>query len=466
MPRFKYIIVNKENKQLSGVIDTPSEDEARKELQELGFSIVSIREQKESEKEEAGTVFEFKGIDKENRKIKGTIKSESRYKAFKRLISEYELDVRYLAQANLKPKEKTRQIEEGTKELMKKYQEEVKKNTDLFHKKKLKKVDRNFEKEKALVMRQVDFVLNKVKDAVESFAQELNANDKQKIKDYVNKILRLKNSTNLDYLKKTTEDLLKFLQKAEIFVNKKSRIKDKLKLYAESIDMIDHIEKGKDFGLYEDLEDQIIRWQSEHIKGKKKKEIPLMDKLKSFYYAFLLKIIHQPKEIRDINKELEFLNRELKQYYGVYLKAKDQTYKKEAIKSIKRLKQRKIDLKNKIKKLKHEEKMRTKEEGELNFAEKIIEAVNGITGWLLFFYLVFYIVSGIIINKDIFFEFYEIPSLFFLFQSGIIKYILPIVFLLHVITSIKLFFFKKNFIADIVLFPTFAILTLLVVFNF
>jgi len=466
MPSFRYIVVNKENKQLAGVVDAPTVEVARTDLQELGFSIVSIEEQKAKTKEEPGVIFEFKGIDKDNRSIAGTIKSESRYQAFKRLISEYELDVRFVIQSNLKPKEKTKQIEEGVKELMKKYQEEVKKKTDLFHEKKLKQVDRNFEKTKALVMRQVDYVLERVKEAVDTFAKDLNADDKQKIKDHVNKILRLKNSTNLEYLKKSCEDLLKFLQNAEIFVSKKTRISDKLKLYAESIDMMDHLDKGKDFGVYQDLEEQIIRWQSEHIKGKKKKEVSIVEKLKNVYYSAILKVIHQPEEIRKVNKDLNFLNRELKQYYGVYLKAKDQNYKKEAVKSIQKLRAKKTRLKNKLKELKSKELKRSKEEGEMNFFEKLLEGINGITGWLLFFYLLFYFASGIIISKEIFYEFYEIPTLFYLFQSGLIKYILPIIFLLHITTSAKLNFFKKNMIADIIMFPGIALITLIVIFNF
>ncbi|MFC1810572.1 hypothetical protein ACFLZH_03670, partial [Patescibacteria group bacterium] len=345
MPSFRYIVVNKENKQLAGVVDAQTVDLARQDLQELGFSVVSIEEQKVSE-EEPGVIFEFKGTDPINKKISGTIKSEGRYQAFKRLIAEYELDVNYVVQSNLSQKEKVKQMEEGIKELMKKYQEEVKKKTNLFHEKKLKKIDRNFEKTKALVMRQVDYVLKKVNEAVDSFAQDLSPESKLKIKDYVNKILRLKNSTNLEYLKKTCEDLLKFLQSAELFLTKKTHIEDKLKIYAESTDMIDHLEKGKDFGVHEDFEDQIIKWQSEHIKGKKKNEISLMDKIKNIYYSVIAKIIHQPEQIRGTNKELQLLNREIRQYYGAYLKAKDPTYRIESTKSIKKLRARKIKLQN------------------------------------------------------------------------------------------------------------------------
>jgi hypothetical protein len=463
MPHFRYTVVNKENNQLNGEIDAPSIDVAREELQELGFSIVAIEETKAA-KVEAGVIFEFKGKDKENRTIKGTIKSEELYQAFKRLITEYELDVQYIVQSDLDQKEKAKQKTAGIKLLMKKYQEEVMKNTDKYHEKKFKKVDRNFDKQKALIMRQVDYVLAKVKESIEGFAKELNPEDKQKIKDYVNRILRLKNTTNLEYLKNTSRDLLKFLQNAEVFSKGKGRIKEKLHLYAETEDMIDHLDKGKDFGVYEDLEDQLLRWQSEHIKGKKK--IPLLDRIKNLIFALIIHIIHKPEKIRKLNREMQFLSRELKQYYAVYLKTKDQTFRKEASESIKRLRIKRNKIKEKITKLQNEERKKLKEMGELNYFEKILQSVNELTGWLLFFYLAFYFVSGIILNKEILFNSYDIPSIFYLFQSGLIKYILPLIFLLHLTTSLKLLFFKKNLISNVVLFPVFAIFSLLVLFNF
>ena len=42
--KFKYIVINEENKQLYGTIGATDEGSARKELNELGFSIVSIEE--------------------------------------------------------------------------------------------------------------------------------------------------------------------------------------------------------------------------------------------------------------------------------------------------------------------------------------------------------------------------------------------------------------------------------------
>lgn len=464
MPNFRYIVVNKENRQLAGVIDAQDTDTARLELKDLGFSIVSLEKATEEKEIPTGTVFEFVGIDAQNKNISGTICSEDRYHAFRRLITEYELDVQYIVQEDLNNEEKVKQRKEGIIPLMKQYQEEVKSLTKKFHEKKIKKIDRNFEKEKALIMRQVDFVLKKVNSAIDTFGVELNPQDKQTIIGYVNKILRLKNTTNLDYLKSTCKSLLEYLQNAEIFVHKKTQIEDKIKLYADSQEMIQTLDKGKDFGLYEDLEDQIIRWRSEHIKGKEK--VPLNDKLKDVYYSTVLKLIHEGKETRLLKKQLSSLNRELKQYYSIYLKAKDPNFRKEASGSIKKLREKKKKLQHEISITRKREKSFMLEEHEFTGFEAFIDLIRGLSGWLLFFYLIYYFISTYLITKQIGFAQNELPSFLYLFQSGTIKYLLPVVFLLHTMSSLKIVFFKKNAFANILLIPIFLLTSLVVVFNF
>lgn len=464
MPKFRYIVVNNENRQLSGVVDAPDVEIAQDDLKELGFSIVSIEEAEQLASEETGATFEFSGIDKRKKNIVGTIISDDRYNAFKRLITEYDLDVRYIVQSDLDEKEKEEGKTKGIIDLMREYQKEVQKNTQMFHKEKLKKIDRAFDKEKALVMRQVDFVLGKVSEAISKFANDLNPQDKQRIKDYVNKILRLKNTTNLDYLKTTCKDLLKYLQRAEIFTSKKGRIDEKLGLYTQTQEMINTIQRGKDFGLYEDLQDQLERWQSEHIKGKEK--ISFGDKVTNFFYSLVLKVISEDKEIRVLKKKISNLNRDIKQYFNVILKSKDADYKKAASKSLKQLRIKKKKLKKKLSILRRNETNKLKAEGELNTFEKVVSIVNGLSGWLLFYYLVYYFVAEVVINKDLLYATSDIPTLFFLFNTGMVKYILPLVFLLHATTSMKLHFFKKNGAANLVLFPVFALVSFLIVFNF
>jgi len=464
MPKFRYIIVNKENRQLSGVVDAPDVDTAQNDLKELGFSIVSIEQAETNTEKEEGITFEFSGVDKQKKNILGTIVAEDRYGAFKRLITEYDLDVRYIISSDLDEKNKEKEKAKGIIDLMKQYQKEVEKNTQMFHKEKLKKIDRAFDKKKALVMRQVDFVLAKVSEAIDKFADELNPQSKQEIKDYVNKILRLKNTTNLDYLKSTCQALLKYLQKAEIFTSQQSRLDEKLKLYTQTQEIIEGLQRGKDFGIYEDLQDQLERWQSEHINGRKK--IPFSDKLINFFYSIILKLISEDKEIRTVKKEINDINRDIKQYFHVILGSKNARYKKTASISMKKLRAKKKKLKIKLSILRKNKKNKLNSKGELNTFEKTLSVINSLSAWLLFYYLIYYFIAEIIINKQLIYANSDIPTLFFLFNTGFIKYILPLVFLLHITTSTKLVFFKKNGVADLILFPIFTLASLLIAFNF
>jgi len=465
MPKFRYIVVNKENRQLSGMVDAPSIEIAKQDLQGLGFSIVSIElTAPEQAKEEVGVIFEFAGIDSRNKNVSGTIKAESRYEAFKRLLSEYELDIHFVVQSDLKDKEKEEQQKAGVIDLMKVYQEEVKKMTNLFHEKKIKNIDRNFDKDKALVMRQVDFVLKKVNTALDEFGKEINPQDKQAITTYVNKILRLKNSTNLEYIKNTCRNLLEFIQTVEINVTKEAQVEAKLELYAESQGMINKIQKGQDFEEAEILEDKLIRWRTDNVLKKEKISLPV--KLQDFFIIFFIKIIHEEPEVRLLRKESAKIRDQIKQYYTLYLKAPTPQYRQEVFNNIKGLKDRKKEIHIKINQLKQSLTSKMRDAGGMNIFEKILDIINGLSGWLLFFYLLLYFISGYFILKQIPFFEEKIPTVFYLLQTGSVKYILPVIFLLHCSTSLKLNLFKKNILADIVIFPLFVLSSLLIVFNF
>lgn len=465
MSRFKYTVVNKEGEQLSGSVTAADVEGARKKLQELGFSIVSLeQEEKISEKEADGSIFEFSGRDPRNRQIKGTIESEDRYIAFKRLIKEYDLEVEYIVQSNLTPSEKAKQKKSGVKDLLVEYQNEVRKKTDMFHKEKIKTIDRNFEKEKARVMRQVDFVMRKVNEAVDSFATELNPQDKQTIKNYVNKILRIKSSTNLEYIKNECKKLLEFLQNAEIFAHKKEGLDIKVALCKDAKTMIEKMDKNKEFEKYETLRDKISSWKEKNIDRKEKKSI--FDNIISFFLSFILKSTREDKKSREIKEKIHKLNNDIKQYYSIYLKNKSPDYKKQAIESAKQLKKQKKELKKELYMLEQGSKEATKQQREKSFFEHSIEVISGITGWLLFFYLIFYFTSNYIIEKQVLFPQENIPGVFYVFQTGSIRYVLPIIFLLHVTAKSKMLFFRKNLYASLIMFPVFLIASLIIAFNF
>ena len=108
MAQFQYTAVNNTGKKLSGVIGAATQEEARKELNALGISVLVMNKIAETGEQsvttEANTSdelpkFEFEAFDKTGRKVLGTIPASNRYKAFKRLMEEYQFEVSYVIEA-------------------------------------------------------------------------------------------------------------------------------------------------------------------------------------------------------------------------------------------------------------------------------------------------------------------------------------------------------------------------------
>ncbi|MBD3360225.1 hypothetical protein GF366_00315, partial [Candidatus Peregrinibacteria bacterium] len=94
MAIFKYTVANKEGKKLSGTVEAPDEQTARNELNNLGFSILTLEETKEAPPEtEHMTKYEFEAVDKNSKLVTGSIPAENKEEAFKKLTEEYLLTV-------------------------------------------------------------------------------------------------------------------------------------------------------------------------------------------------------------------------------------------------------------------------------------------------------------------------------------------------------------------------------------
>src|SRR5260221_2425373 len=130
MPKYRYSVVNQENKSLSGTISAPDEQGARNELNQLGFSVIGMTEIPETEGAEAHEgpqlpTFEFAGIDKSQKRVVGTIQAEDRLNAYKRLITEYAFEVEYLVDQSLPEEQKTQEKAKGIFELQNQVDEEA-----------------------------------------------------------------------------------------------------------------------------------------------------------------------------------------------------------------------------------------------------------------------------------------------------------------------------------------------------
>ena len=121
MPQYLYTVINKENKELNGSINAPDELAARHELNALGFSILALHIETTAAIPEQTIEnikkFDFSAIDKNGKKIVGTIQGENIFTVYKRLLIEYQFDVQSLYSSDLSTDEKDKAILKGVDEL-------------------------------------------------------------------------------------------------------------------------------------------------------------------------------------------------------------------------------------------------------------------------------------------------------------------------------------------------------------
>ena len=85
-----------------------------------------------------------------------------------------------------------------------------------------KKISVQFEAERKNLLQKVDFILEKIKGLLVTNQDELTADSRKLIQGYIDKLLRIKSSTNLDYIQSTSEELLKKVQDQELFLHKEN----------------------------------------------------------------------------------------------------------------------------------------------------------------------------------------------------------------------------------------------------
>lgn len=463
MPKYKYIVINEQNKQLQGTISGPDEQSARKELSELGFVIVSfqqIAEHKEQGQEEIPT-FEFSGTDKNQKQITGTIQSKDRYSAFERLINEYDFEVRYIIDNNLPEEKKEEERKKGAFDL---YSQMEKEKQKIVVKETVEEKDlREFEKKQEVLKQQITYVLNKVNNLLTQFNELMKPEVKQKIKELTEKVLRIKDSTNLDYIRKNVEDLLLYLQKEELFLHEEARVKERTQMLIEAKSLMMQMKTGGTKSSL-DLSDSLRQWQKEHINEKENPSS--IDQFLNNFAKLVLGEKESP-EIIELKKEIAIINQNIRQYIVLYLRAPSPEFKTETKEGLNKLLEKRRQIKAKLNAAKitrKNENLQQKESTENQGMSKFIDEIITFTGWLLTFYLIYYFASIYAVSKD--FGFFKPPHTVYIYKSIFMKYFLTILFLFHSTLSIKINIFKGNTIATLLLPPAFILATILLIFNF
>ncbi len=461
MPKYKYTVINPDNKSLQGTIAAPDEAGARKELNELGFSILSMEEIPEETAAEGQSqvpTFEFAATDKNAKRVVGTIQSEDAYSAFVRLITEYSLAVEYIIDNSLPEAKKEKERAKGSSEFYSKYEDETQKNRKVTTDEKDLK---EFEEKQIQLKNQIQFLLDKITGILNEYEKIIKPESKVKIKEHVEKILRIRNSTNLEYIRKEAEDLLTYLQKEEILLQEKERMMEKTKIIVEAQGIMMQLKKTKSQGDV-NITESLRKWYNTHIREVENPK-PL-DKFLGHIVAFLIGANLETPEILELKRKISTLNIQIKEFVSLYFHGPSPEYKKETINSIKRLWQDR----KKYKKLLKEEIRRVKAlmraEGKETVGDKILKELYGFTGWLLAFYLIYYFASIYAVSKN--FGLTEVPYFFYIYRSAFLKYFLATLFLFHSALSLKLNIFKHSAAATVAIPPVFLIGAFLIYFNF
>lgn len=404
MPQYKYTAVTQDNQKMTGSLSAANEEEARKELNELGLAILGIEEtdtpvadttpqpaapaktteppkkqeisitptvpgeekpeepqkiaeapaptppptpkKEEPKKEEKKsllktkaakeilTKFEFEGNDKTGRKIIGTIPATDRFSAYKRLIKEYQFEVKYIVIADAPQAEKDHAKEEGVADLQSKLEQGVEAEQEVDSE---IAQDKDFKAKQKLLLEKVDYVLEKIKAVLVKFDKDIKPENKKLIQNYVDKLLRIKNSTNLEYIEHTAEELIKKIQKQEIFLNKEKFGKEKAELMIETEKMMSSLHSGSvtKTSIGDTLSDKVS-----------KIKVPF---IKKFFQEIGEKFKEDP-EVTSVKSIIKSTNQQIITYLKIYIKSyKDKEAKKQVSESLKAVLTKRQNLKKKLK---------------------------------------------------------------------------------------------------------------------
>ncbi|MFA5792970.1 MAG: hypothetical protein WC897_03830 [Candidatus Gracilibacteria bacterium] len=455
MAQFQYTAVNSAGKKLSGVIGAVTEEEARKQLNTFGISLLAIEKTGDTQTatitQEPGTSsnlpkFEFEAYDKLGRKVLGTIPSSSRYNAFKRLMDEYQFEVSYVVPVGANEEERLKAKNEDLEVLKIEYEAKIGKTEE---QKESASLSKEFEAKRQELLKKVDFILGKIKALMTEYAEEIRPDSKKLIQNYIDKLLRIKSSTNLDYIEHTSEELLKKVQDQELFLHKEKSLSQRTKLKIQTEEMMAELHaRPVEFKITKQIDEAHERLSVSH----------------SRFLRGLGQVISRfiPTEAeKELQQRIKAISRQIWTYRKIVWTApKEATL--EAKQSLERLKNEKNRLQIELKQIKISAK--TKEGEDLIKEPLLTEEVNSFLGWLLAFYLGAYFLSHYLLAKEIPGG-NPLPGEFNLLTSPLLRTLLISVFVWHILLTLRLDHLRYKSWANMAMLSLGLILNFSLIFN-
>lgn len=444
MPAYHYIALNQQQKELSGVIEAPDEASARKRLNEINLSVVSLKAAEDAAHAESKTKFEFEALDKNGKKVVGTIAADDIIKAYARLFEEYQLNVTAIFAAGLTPQEKQTAKEAGILEIQKKYQLTAKSKPKEASE--AEKFNLAQQAERAELLTKVDLTVKRVEAFIKEFSHDLKTEERDQIQSYLNQLIRIKDSTNLEHIRSTCERMLSHIQKQELFIHEDQKLRESARLKIETKDMLTQL---KHTGLKQEISivSAAAKWQ----------KLPFLKPVADI----ILKVfgVKNP-EIRKLKNDIKVINSHVLSYAKLLIVGKTRMLKTEAWESIKTLREEKRRIKLQIAALKIEERKMLMEQKEASY---FWQSTGSVTGWILAFYILSYIVAYPFTIKI--FGLPPVPKSFYFYHSNLMKGVTLFLFIAYGAITIRNFWLSKHRSAPYILYPISIFGFLLIVIN-
>jgi len=128
MKTFYYIAVSTSaNREMSGQIESETEKDARKELNKMGLSILTISLEKPPNwrKNASLELFEFEAMDNTAKSINGTVEAACEIEAYNRLVDEFKFEPKYICKVDATESEKEVAHQNGVENILQKKKEKI-----------------------------------------------------------------------------------------------------------------------------------------------------------------------------------------------------------------------------------------------------------------------------------------------------------------------------------------------------
>lgn len=468
MPKYSYTVINQEGQKLTGTINAESEKLAQEGLSKLGFPVLDITEIPE-EKAQALTSesqkFEFQAVDQNGRKVVGSIGAEDKYAAFKRLITEYHFAVEHLYLTTLSPDAKDEEKKRGVVDLYAQLKTEQQK-AEMAKGGESKII--NEEEMGIFIGKQVDTVLEKMKNMQEEFKDAIKPEEKTIIGKKIDRLARVKTSKNLEYIKHLAEDLLTYAQSQDIFLAKSSDSQDSAndkKIQSFRLEMkklLNQIQSEKmSVSLRQDTLNTINGWLDKHINGN---DSPASwEKAIGGVLSFIANIITEPEEITVLKEKIRAIDRQIWDYYKIYIKENTIEGRNEIKESLRSLKEQKTELKLELASTEHKLAKEVQLAEQETVTARVCSELTSISGWLFAIYFGIHIYTIYSTTRQLPINI-NVPALRI---SGEKSYLMTMLILLiiHAFFQIRSIIILRRALANLILVPTCTLSILLIVFN-